>query len=83
MSKLIKSWRKIAGKAFRIGVGFSFTAVALLHVLGFAPSEVVKRLEIFPAGAEGRYVRLCVTHVPEGVRVGLADIELLGILSVR
>ncbi len=43
MSKLIKSWRKIAGKAFRIGVGFSFTAVALLHVLGFAPSEVVKR----------------------------------------
>ena len=45
MSKLIKSWRKIAGKAFRIGVGFSFTAVALLHVLGFAPSEVVKRLD--------------------------------------
>jgi len=42
---MFKSWRKIAGKAFRIGVGFSFTAIALLHVLGFAPSDVVKRLD--------------------------------------
>lgn len=45
MSTLWKSWRKIAGKAFRIGVGFSFTAIALLHVLGFVPSDVVKRLD--------------------------------------
>lgn len=40
-----KSWRPLAGKAFRIGVGFSFTAIALLHVLGFAPTDVVKRLD--------------------------------------
>jgi len=40
-----RSWRTLAGKAFRIGVGFSFTTVALLHVLGFAPSDVVKRLD--------------------------------------
>ncbi|WP_341238142.1 adenylate/guanylate cyclase domain-containing protein [uncultured Limnobacter sp.] len=45
MSTFKKSWRRIAGKAFRIGVGFSFTAIALLHVLGFAPSDVVKRLD--------------------------------------
>ena len=40
-----KSWRKLAGKAFRIGVGLSFTAIALLHVLGFVPTDVVKRLD--------------------------------------
>jgi adenylate cyclase len=45
MSRLIKTWRKIAGKVFRIFVGFSLTAIAALHVLGFAPSEVVKRLD--------------------------------------
>lgn len=45
MKIIFKSWRKIASKAFRIGVGFSLTAIALLHVLGFAPSEVVKRLD--------------------------------------
>ena len=45
MKILFKSWRRVAGKAFRIGVGFSFTAIALLHVLGFAPSDVVKRLD--------------------------------------
>jgi adenylate cyclase len=39
------SWRRFAGKAFRIGVGFSFTGLALLHVLGFVPSDVVKRLD--------------------------------------
>ncbi|WP_370263467.1 CHASE2 domain-containing protein [Limnobacter sp.] len=41
----IKSWRKLAGKAFRILMGFMFTAVAVAHVLGYAPSEVVKRLD--------------------------------------
>lgn len=45
MSRAGKGWKKLAGKAFRIGVGFSFTAIAVLHVLGFAPSEVVKRLD--------------------------------------
>lgn len=45
MKILFKSWRRVAGKAFRIGVGFTFTAIALLHVLGFAPSDVVKRLD--------------------------------------
>ncbi|HEX4916672.1 MAG TPA: adenylate/guanylate cyclase domain-containing protein, partial [Limnobacter sp.] len=43
--RLFKYWRRTAGKAFRIGVGFSFTAVAVLHVLGYAPSEVVQRLD--------------------------------------
>lgn len=42
---LIKSWRKLAGKALRIGVGFTFTTIALLHVLGFAPTDVVNRLD--------------------------------------
>jgi len=45
MSRLIKTWRKIAGKVFRIFVGLSLTAIAALHVLGFAPNEVVKRLD--------------------------------------
>ncbi|HEX4843116.1 MAG TPA: adenylate/guanylate cyclase domain-containing protein, partial [Limnobacter sp.] len=42
---MFKYWRRTAGKAFRIGVGFSFTALAVLHVLGYAPSEVVQRLD--------------------------------------
>ncbi len=42
---LMKSWRKLAGKAFRTAVGFGFTALALLHVWGHAPSEVVERLD--------------------------------------
>jgi hypothetical protein len=46
-------------------------------------NESAQRLEIFPTGAEGRYMRLRCTYVQDSVKVGLVDIELLGILSVR
>ncbi|MFN4329728.1 MAG: CHASE2 domain-containing protein [Limnobacter sp.] len=42
---MTKHWRRWAVKAFRIGVGLTFTAIALLNVLGLAPSEVVTRLD--------------------------------------
>ena len=45
MRGLTKSWRKLAGKLFRIGIGFSFTILACMHVLGFVPSEIVTRLD--------------------------------------
>jgi hypothetical protein len=41
------------------------------------------RNDIFPPGAVARYVRVTFTHVPDGARANLAEIELLGVLAPR
>ncbi|MCQ8896282.1 adenylate/guanylate cyclase domain-containing protein [Limnobacter humi] len=42
---MAKHWQRWLGKGFRILVGFSFTGIAVLNVLGLAHSEIVQRLD--------------------------------------
>lgn len=40
-----KFWRQWSTRFFRIFVGFGFTLIAVCNVLGYAPSEIVQRLD--------------------------------------
>lgn len=46
-------------------------------------NESATRNDIYDPGTVARYLRLRFTHVPEGVRPGIAEMEIFGILSVR